>query len=121
MNAVDNLHRQQHGKRIDEPAFQKLKKTSVSGLHILRAKNQRPAKCASLRRKTRSDFVWIRRGIRCSLSATHENYFASFGRVAEKWSANVCFGGKDRRTLFITASTSLYSIRMNVKGANPAK
>jgi gluconolactonase len=41
--------------------------------------------------------------------------------VPEKWSANVCFGGKDRKTLFITASTSLYSIRMNVKGANPAK
>jgi gluconolactonase len=41
--------------------------------------------------------------------------------VPEKWSANVCFGGKDRQTLFITASTSLYSIRMNVKGANPAK
>jgi gluconolactonase len=41
--------------------------------------------------------------------------------VPEKWSANVCFGGKDRRMLFITASTSLYSIRMNVKGANPAK
>jgi len=41
--------------------------------------------------------------------------------VPEKWSANVCFGGQDRRTLFITASTSLYSIRLNVKGANPAK
>jgi gluconolactonase len=41
--------------------------------------------------------------------------------VPEKWTANVCFGGKDRRTLFITASTSLYSIRMIVKGANPAK
>jgi len=41
--------------------------------------------------------------------------------VPEKWSANVCSGGKDRKTLFITASTSLYSIRMNVKGANPAK
>jgi len=41
--------------------------------------------------------------------------------VPEKWSANVCFGGKDRRTLFITASTSLYSIHMNVKGANPEK
>src|SRR5271170_102316 len=41
--------------------------------------------------------------------------------VPEKWSANVCFGGKDRRTLFITASAGLYSIRMNVKGANPAK
>jgi len=41
--------------------------------------------------------------------------------VPEQWSANVCFGGPDRKTLFITASTSLYSIRMNVKGANPAK
>jgi gluconolactonase len=26
--------------------------------------------------------------------------------------ANVCFGGKDKRTLFITARTSLYSVRM---------
>jgi gluconolactonase len=41
--------------------------------------------------------------------------------VPEPWSANVCFGGPDRKTLFITASESLYSIRMNVKGANPAK
>jgi gluconolactonase len=41
--------------------------------------------------------------------------------VDENWTGNLCFGGKDRKTLFITASTSLYSIRMNVKGANPAK
>ena len=32
------------------------------------------------------------------------------------WTANVCFGGKDRHTLFITAQTSLYSLRMRVKG-----
>lgn len=30
--------------------------------------------------------------------------------------ANVCFGGKDRKTLFITARTSFYSVRMNVTG-----
>jgi len=30
--------------------------------------------------------------------------------------ANVCFGGKDKQTLFITARTSLYSVRMRVKG-----
>ncbi|MHC4570851.1 MAG: SMP-30/gluconolactonase/LRE family protein [Planctomycetota bacterium] len=30
--------------------------------------------------------------------------------------ANVCFGGKDKKTLFITAQTSLYSVRMQVKG-----
>jgi len=30
--------------------------------------------------------------------------------------ANLCFGGKDKQTLFITARTSLYSLRMRVKG-----
>jgi gluconolactonase len=30
--------------------------------------------------------------------------------------ANVCFGGRDRRTLYITARTSLYTLRMNVQG-----
>ena len=30
---------------------------------------------------------------------------------------NVCFGGKDMKTLFITASKSLYVIGMRVKGA----
>jgi gluconolactonase len=30
--------------------------------------------------------------------------------------SNVCFGGKDRRTLFITARTSVYALKMNVKG-----
>lgn len=30
--------------------------------------------------------------------------------------ANVCFGGKDKQTLFITARTSLYAVRMRVKG-----
>ena len=37
-------------------------------------------------------------------------------QVAEPWTANVCFGGKDRHTLFITASKCLYSIQMQVKG-----
>jgi len=36
--------------------------------------------------------------------------------VPERWTANVCFGGKDRKTLFITASTGLYGLRMAVKG-----
>lgn len=31
--------------------------------------------------------------------------------------SNVCFGGKDKRTLFITARTSLYSVRMRVASA----
>jgi len=37
--------------------------------------------------------------------------------LAEPWTANVCFGGKDRKTLFITASKGLYSVRMRVRGA----
>ena len=37
-------------------------------------------------------------------------------QIDEPWTANVCFGGSDRKTLYITASTALYSIRMNVKG-----
>jgi gluconolactonase len=37
-------------------------------------------------------------------------------KVPELWTANVCFGGKDKRTLFITASTGLYGLRMRVKG-----
>ncbi len=32
------------------------------------------------------------------------------------WTANVCFGGKDRRTLVITASKGLYAIRTRVRG-----
>jgi gluconolactonase len=38
--------------------------------------------------------------------------------VPEPWTANVCFGGKDMRTLFITASGSLYGLPMRVKGAS---
>ena len=37
--------------------------------------------------------------------------------VPEGWTANVCFGGKDMKTLFITASTRLYGLKMSVKGA----
>ena len=36
--------------------------------------------------------------------------------VEANWTSNVCFGGKDMKTLFITASQYLYSLRMNVKG-----
>jgi len=38
--------------------------------------------------------------------------------VPENWTANVCFGGKDRQTLFITASKGLYSMQMRVKGVD---
>jgi gluconolactonase len=42
-------------------------------------------------------------------------------KVPGGWTANVCFGGKDKKTLFITSSKSFYSIQMRVKGANQAK
>ncbi|MFO7258826.1 MAG: SMP-30/gluconolactonase/LRE family protein [Bacteroidota bacterium] len=36
--------------------------------------------------------------------------------IPEGWTANVCFGGKDMKTLFITASKSVYTLKMRVKG-----
>jgi gluconolactonase len=37
--------------------------------------------------------------------------------IPESWTANVTFGGKDRKTLFITASKSVYTVQMRVSGA----
>ena len=39
----------------------------------------------------------------------------------EPWTANVSFGGKGRRMLFITASTGLYAVATRVTGANVSK
>jgi gluconolactonase len=36
--------------------------------------------------------------------------------IPAKWTANVCFGGKDRSLLFITASESVYVLKTLVKG-----
>jgi gluconolactonase len=36
--------------------------------------------------------------------------------IPEPWSANVCFGGKNRDVLFITASKAIYTMKMDVKG-----
>jgi gluconolactonase len=41
--------------------------------------------------------------------------------VPEGWTANVCFGGPDRRTLFITASKGLYAIRTLTPGMGIGK
>ncbi|MCP4191232.1 MAG: SMP-30/gluconolactonase/LRE family protein [Planctomycetaceae bacterium] len=37
--------------------------------------------------------------------------------IAEDWTSNVCFGGEEHDTLFITASQCLYSVKMRVKSA----
>jgi len=44
---------------------------------------------------------------------------AEIGKIPidEGWTANVCFGGKDRKTLFITAMDSVYGLKMNISGA----
>ncbi|MDB5291190.1 MAG: gnl 2 [Phycisphaerales bacterium] len=36
--------------------------------------------------------------------------------TGESWTANICFGGKDRRTLFITASKGVYALHTRTKG-----
>ena len=36
--------------------------------------------------------------------------------INEDWTGNVCFGGHDKRTLFITASKHVYTLRMRVHG-----
>lgn len=38
--------------------------------------------------------------------------------VAENWTGNVIFGGKERDLLFITASKGVYGLKMRVKGVN---
>lgn len=37
--------------------------------------------------------------------------------VDEEWTGNICFAGVDQRTLFITASKSVYTLKMQVAGA----
>lgn len=68
-------------------------------------------------------------GIRCdakgrlfSSAGDGVHIFAPDGKLIGKilvpeTPANLCFGGKDSKTLFITARTSLYSIPLLVKGA----
>ena len=36
--------------------------------------------------------------------------------VPEEWTANVCFGGKDMKNLYITASKGLYRIKVKIRG-----
>jgi gluconolactonase len=36
--------------------------------------------------------------------------------IPEKWTANLCFGGKNRNELFITASEGIYILPMRVRG-----
>lgn len=55
-----------------------------------------------------------------SVVDTKTGRMIGFIPVAEQ-PANLCFGGKNHDTLYITARTGFYSIPTKVKGANPAK
>lgn len=37
-------------------------------------------------------------------------------KIQDNWTGNVCFGGSDHQTLFITASKCVYTLSMRVKG-----
>jgi gluconolactonase len=39
--------------------------------------------------------------------------------VPESWTSNVCFGGPDRDWLYITASASVYRIKMMTRASRP--
>jgi gluconolactonase len=41
--------------------------------------------------------------------------------VPERWTGNICFGGRDRNLLFITASTSVYGLKTVVRGNPPGR
>ena len=36
--------------------------------------------------------------------------------IPEAWTANVCFGGRNKNVLFMTASKAIYILQMTVKG-----
>jgi len=36
--------------------------------------------------------------------------------IDEPWTANLCFGGKNKDVLFMTATTAIYIFKMNVRG-----
>ena len=37
--------------------------------------------------------------------------------IPEDWTGNICFGGKNKNILFITASKSIYIVHMKVRGS----
>jgi gluconolactonase len=74
--------------------------------------------CDGLTVDERGDFYLAGRGVTI-FSPTGERL--EHIDVPEPWTANLSFSGADHKTLFITASKCIYSIRMKVKGGNAAK
>ncbi|QDU28214.1 Gluconolactonase precursor [Anatilimnocola aggregata] len=108
-----------HAKHPD-PAFHKL----PAGVHCYEVSKAGELGKKLFTIKEGSDGMTI--DVKGNLYTTHGgvNIYNADGKLLEKIEvpegpANVCFGGEDMRTLFITARTSLYSIRMKNPGAKP--
>ncbi len=41
--------------------------------------------------------------------------------IPESWSANVCIGGPDKKTLFVTSRSAVYAVRLQVSGTPQGK
>ncbi len=108
-----------HPKHPD-PAFHKL----PAGVHCYEVSKDGKLGKKLFTIKAGSDGMTV--DVKGNLYTTHGGVtiYNADGKFLEKIEvpegpANVCFGGDDLRTLFITARTSLYSIRMQNPGAKP--
>lgn len=108
-----------HAKHPD-PAFHKL----PAGVHCYEVSKDGRLGKQLFTIKEGSDGMTV--DVKGNLYTTHGgvNIYNADGKLLEKIDvpegpANVTFGGDDYKTLFITAKTSLYSIRMKNAGAKP--
>ncbi|HEY1065223.1 MAG TPA: SMP-30/gluconolactonase/LRE family protein, partial [Pirellulales bacterium] len=108
-----------HAKHPD-PAFHKL----PAGVHCYEVSKEGDLGKKLFVIEEGSDGMTV--DVKGNLYTTHNgvNVYSPDGKLIERIKtpegpANVCFGGDDMRTLFITARTSLYSVRMKNAGAKP--
>jgi gluconolactonase len=106
--------------RHPDPAFHKL----PAGIHCYEVSKEGVLGKKLFTIKAGSDGMAV--DVKGNLYTTHGNVkiYNPDGKLLEEITvpegpANVCFGGDDYKTLFITARTSLYSIRMANAGAKP--
>ena len=108
-----------HAKHPD-PAFHKL----PAGIHCYEVSQDGKLGKKLFRIEQSSDGMTV--DVQGNLYTTHGkvHVYSADGKKLEQIDvpqgpANVCFGGDEFKTLFITARTSLYSVRMKQAGAKP--